>query len=70
MASYPGSLVVSAKGQVGLLRYLFRYGGVDAMLGEQIVEESGKLTVLRVLPSEGDHPRVEVSFQRLGRSWG
>jgi hypothetical protein len=31
------------------------------MLGEQIVEERGKLTVLRVLPSEGGGPRVRES---------
>jgi len=40
------------------------------MLGEQIVEERGKLTVPRVLPSEGGGPRVEVSFQAAGKILG
>ena len=40
------------------------------MLGEQIVEERGKLTILRVLPSEGGGPRVEVSFQATGKILG
>ncbi len=40
------------------------------MLGEQIAEERGKLTVLRVLPSEGDHPKVEVLFQTAGKILG
>ena len=37
------------------------------MLGEQIAEGRGKLTVLRVLPSEGGDRRVEVSFQAAGK---
>jgi hypothetical protein len=40
------------------------------MLGEMIGEESGKITGMRVLPSEGDAPKVESSFQATGRLLG
>ena len=40
------------------------------MLGEQIGEESGKTTGIRVLPSEGQGPRIEASFQASGTLLG
>jgi hypothetical protein len=40
------------------------------MLGEQLVEETGKITGYRVRPSDGVHPRVEVSFQASGSLLG
>jgi len=41
------------------------------MLGEKIGEESGKITVQRVLPIEGQGPpRVEVSFEGMGTILG
>jgi hypothetical protein len=39
------------------------------MLGEQIGQEAGQVTGIRVLPSEGD-PSVEVSFQATGTLLG
>jgi hypothetical protein len=40
------------------------------MLGEQIGEERGQVTGMRVLPSDGDEVRVEVSFQASGSLLG
>jgi hypothetical protein len=40
------------------------------MLGELILEEKGKTTGLRVLPSEGTSAKVEVSFQGSGKVLG
>jgi hypothetical protein len=40
------------------------------MLGEKLGEESGKITGTRVLPSEGGAPKVEVSFQAMGKTLG
>jgi hypothetical protein len=40
------------------------------MLGEMIGEEQGKITAVRVLPSIGQAPRVEVSFQSAGNLVG
>jgi hypothetical protein len=40
------------------------------MLGEQIGEERGKITNRRVLPSEGQGSKVEVSFQAAGKMLG
>ena len=40
------------------------------MLGEQIGEEQGKITGRRVLPSDGQGPKVEVSFQARGTVLG
>jgi hypothetical protein len=40
------------------------------MLGEKLVEETGKITGYRVLPSDGMHPKVEVSFQAAGKILG
>ena len=40
------------------------------MLGEQLGEETGKTTGIRVLPSEGQAPKIEVSFQTSGRIVG
>lgn len=40
------------------------------MLGELIGEESGKITVRRVLRSEGQGLKVEVSFQAAGKFLG
>ena len=40
------------------------------MLGEMINEERGKITGMRVLPSDGDEPKVEASFQALGKLLG
>jgi hypothetical protein len=39
------------------------------MLGDQIGEETGKVIVRRVLPSEG-RPKVEVSVQSSGKLLG
>ena len=40
------------------------------MLGEKLGEETGKITGYRVRPSDGMHPRVEVSFQAAGQLLG
>jgi hypothetical protein len=41
------------------------------MLGEKIGEESGRITVQRVLPIEGQEPpRVEASFEGMGTILG
>jgi hypothetical protein len=40
------------------------------MLGEQIIEETGQITGMRVLPDEGAGPKVEVSFQASGMALG
>lgn len=40
------------------------------MLGEMIGEEKGKVTGVRVLPSESTSPRLEVSFQGTGKLLG
>lgn len=40
------------------------------MLGEMIGEDRGKITSVRVLPSEGSAPRLEVSFQGAGKLIG
>jgi hypothetical protein len=40
------------------------------MLGEQLGEEQGQITGRRVLPSEGQGPKVEVSFQARGTILG
>lgn len=41
------------------------------MLGEKIGEESGKITVQRVLPIEGQEPpRMEISFEGMGTILG
>ena len=40
------------------------------MLGEMIGEEQGKITVVRVLPSNGQNTRMEVSFQSSGNIVG
>lgn len=40
------------------------------MLGEMIGEDKGKITGVRVLPSEGAGPRMEVSFQGAGKLLG
>jgi hypothetical protein len=40
------------------------------MLGEMLGQESGKLTGMRVLPSEGGGPKVEASFQASGQLVG
>ncbi len=40
------------------------------MLGEQIGEETGQVTGIRVLPDEGTGSRVEVSFQTSGTLLG
>jgi hypothetical protein len=37
------------------------------MLGEQVGEETGQITAMRVLPSDGTAVKVEVSFQATGR---
>src|SRR5712691_6301571 len=41
-----------------------------AMLGEQIGEERGKITVRRVLPSDGQGPKIEVTFQTSATFYG
>ena len=40
------------------------------MLGEQIGEETGQITGMRVLPDEGTGSKVEVSFQSSGTLLG
>ncbi len=40
------------------------------MLGELLGEASGKVTGVRVLPTEGEQVRVEVSFQGQGKILG
>lgn len=40
------------------------------MLGEMIGEGKGKISTVRVLPSEGGSPRIEVSFQGAGKLLG
>lgn len=40
------------------------------MLGEMIGEEQGKITGMRVLPSDGTSPKIEVSFQANGKLIG
>jgi hypothetical protein len=40
------------------------------MLGEMINEEWGKITGIRVLPSDGEAPKVEASFQASGKLLG
>lgn len=40
------------------------------MLGEMIAEDQGKITGIRVLPAEGQGPRVEVCFQAAGKLVG
>jgi hypothetical protein len=40
------------------------------MLGDQIGEETGQITGMRVLPDEGAGPKVEVSFQASGTLLG
>ena len=40
------------------------------MLGEKLGEESGKITGTRVLESEGGAPKLEVSFQAMGKALG
>ena len=40
------------------------------MLGELLSEARGKVTGYRVLPSEGQGPKVEVSFQASGKVLG
>ncbi len=40
------------------------------MLGEKILEHSGKITGQRVLPSEGGTPKIETSFQANERLLG
>ena len=37
------------------------------MLGQQLGEASGKITGVRVLPTEGQQVKVEVSFQGSGK---
>ena len=40
------------------------------MLGEKIGEETGKVTVQRVLPNPGGGPKMEISFQATGSLLG
>lgn len=40
------------------------------MLGEMFAEDQGKITGIRVLPSEGQDCKIEVSFQATGRILG
>lgn len=40
------------------------------MLGEMISESKGKITACRVLPSEGQGPRFEITFQGNGKLLG
>ena len=40
------------------------------MLGELISEETGKITSVRVLPSDGNNPNIEVSYQSKGKVLG
>lgn len=39
------------------------------MLGDMVAEERGKITGMRVMPSDGA-PKVEVSFQAMGKILG
>jgi hypothetical protein len=41
-----------------------------AMLGDVLGEERGQTTGMRVLPSEGEGPKVEASFQASGQLLG
>ena len=43
---------------------------VYAVLGERLGESSGKFTGIRVLPSDGEHVWLEVSFQGRGTLLG
>jgi hypothetical protein len=40
------------------------------VLGEKVGEETGRVTGRRVLPSEGEGPEVEVSFEGRGQVLG
>src|SRR5438132_3838579 len=40
------------------------------MLGEALGEEHGQMTGMRVLPSEGESPKTEASFQASGQLVG
>ncbi len=40
------------------------------MLGDQVGEERGQITTMRVLAGEGEAPKVEVSFQATGTLLG
>lgn len=40
------------------------------MLGEMMGEEKGRITGVRVLPSDAASPRLEVSFQGAGKLFG
>lgn len=40
------------------------------MLGEQLGEEKGKITMRRVMRSEAGGPKIEVSFQTTGKFAG
>ncbi|HEY3115724.1 MAG TPA: hypothetical protein VGK54_03190 [Chloroflexota bacterium] len=40
------------------------------MLGDKIVDATGKVSGTRVLPSEGSGPRVEVSFTQMDKVLG
>jgi hypothetical protein len=40
------------------------------MLGEKVGEETGRVTGRRVLPSEGQGPKVEISFEGRGKVLG
>src|SRR5689334_1731706 len=42
----------------------------EAMLGERLGESSGKLTGIRVLPTEGQQIKLEASFQGQGTLLG
>jgi hypothetical protein len=42
----------------------------DEMLGEQIGNSKGRVTLQRVLPSEGGAPKMETSFQTTGSILG
>ena len=40
------------------------------MLGDLIAEEQGRIVLRRVLPSDGQAPKVEVSFEASGKLLG
>ena len=40
------------------------------MLGDKIGEISGKITMQRVLPTLGGHPKMEMAFQATGSVLG
>jgi hypothetical protein len=40
------------------------------MLGEKLGEETGKMTGFRVLPPDGNVPKMEASFQAAGKFLG